>query len=165
MTPSPASYPFSPSLTPHPFMGLSKFLAGHIHQIRSAKSYLAAHPSLFNRETPLPLSQVPVLPRDLRTRRPSLQVQFTPERALPSRARLARRRFPHLDLGPPCGRPCQIHPRHFHRFSARHVPSVSPRQPLILLPLLPFATPEVFFSGGLIGRWFSFLLFLGSFEP
>ena len=37
---------------PHPFMGLSKFLAGRIHQMRSGKSYLAAHPSWFNRELP-----------------------------------------------------------------------------------------------------------------
>ena len=52
MAPPPAGYPFSPSLTPHPFMGLSKFLAGRIHQMRSGKSYLAAHPSWFNRDLP-----------------------------------------------------------------------------------------------------------------
>ena len=33
-------------------MGLSKFLAGRIHQMRSGKSYLAAHPSWFNRDLP-----------------------------------------------------------------------------------------------------------------
>ena len=48
----PDDYPFSPTLTPHPFMGLSKFLAGRIHQMRSGKSYLAAHPSWFNRDLP-----------------------------------------------------------------------------------------------------------------
>ena len=52
MAPPPAGYPFTPSLTPHPFMGLSKFLAGSIHQMRSGKSYLAAHPSWFNRDLP-----------------------------------------------------------------------------------------------------------------
>ena len=43
--PAPAYYPYSPRLTPHPFMGLDKFVAGRIHQMRSGKSYLAAHPS------------------------------------------------------------------------------------------------------------------------
>jgi len=43
--PTPPYYEYPPSLTPHPFMGLGKFLAGRIHQMRSAKSYLAAHPS------------------------------------------------------------------------------------------------------------------------
>jgi len=32
-------------MTPHPFMGLSKFDAGRLHQMRSGKSYLRAHPS------------------------------------------------------------------------------------------------------------------------
>ena len=52
LAPPPNGYPFAPSLTPHPFMGLSKFLAGRIHQMRSGKSYLAAHPSWFNRDLP-----------------------------------------------------------------------------------------------------------------
>ena len=39
----PPYYPFTPSLIPHHFMGLPKFLAGRIHQMRSGKSYLAAH--------------------------------------------------------------------------------------------------------------------------
>ena len=46
--PAPSYYPYSPSLTPPPFMGLDKFIAGRIHQMRSGKSYLAAHPSWFN---------------------------------------------------------------------------------------------------------------------
>ena len=37
--PLPPYYPFAPSLAPHPFMGLPKFLAGRIHQMRSGKSY------------------------------------------------------------------------------------------------------------------------------
>jgi len=43
--PTPLYYEYPPSLTPHPFMALGKFVAGRIHQMRSAKSYLAAHPS------------------------------------------------------------------------------------------------------------------------
>ena len=43
--PDPARYPYRPSLKPHPFMGLDKFSAGPLHQIRSGKSYLRAHPS------------------------------------------------------------------------------------------------------------------------
>jgi len=43
--PVPSRYPYQPSLQPHPFMGLDKFSAGRIHQMRSGKSYLRAHPS------------------------------------------------------------------------------------------------------------------------
>jgi len=43
--PDPARYPCRPSLKPHPFMGLDKFSAGRLHQMRSGKSYLPAHPS------------------------------------------------------------------------------------------------------------------------
>jgi len=41
----PRYYTFPLSLTPHPFMGLGKFMAGRIHQMRAQKSYRAAHPS------------------------------------------------------------------------------------------------------------------------
>ena len=41
-------YPYPLRLSPHPFMGLGKFMAGRIHQMRSQNSYLAAHPSWFN---------------------------------------------------------------------------------------------------------------------
>ena len=40
-------YPYPLLHSPHPFMGLGKFMAGRIHQMRSQKSYLAAHPSWF----------------------------------------------------------------------------------------------------------------------
>jgi len=43
--PTPPNYEYPPSLSPHPFMGLGNFVAGRIHQMRSARSYLAAHPS------------------------------------------------------------------------------------------------------------------------
>ena len=45
--PTPPYNEYPPSLTPHPFMVLLKFLAGRVHQMRAAKSYLAAHPSWF----------------------------------------------------------------------------------------------------------------------
>ena len=51
--PTPPYYEYPPSLSPHSFMGLGKFVAGRIHQMRSAKSYLAAHPSWFD-ENPDP---------------------------------------------------------------------------------------------------------------
>ena len=44
-SPPPVSYRFRPTLTPHPFMGLDRFTAGRIHQMRAGKSYLAAHPN------------------------------------------------------------------------------------------------------------------------
>ena len=44
----PDYYPYQLHLSSHPFMGLGKFMAGRIHQMRSQKSYLAAHPSWFN---------------------------------------------------------------------------------------------------------------------
>jgi len=43
-SPPPLSYGYGPSLVPHPFMGLDRFTAGRIHQMRAGKSYLAAHP-------------------------------------------------------------------------------------------------------------------------
>ena len=46
--PLPGYYPFPLRLSPPPFMGLGKFLACCIHQMRFQKSYLAAHPPWFN---------------------------------------------------------------------------------------------------------------------
>jgi len=43
--PAPSYYRHLPALTPRPFMGLGKFVAGRIHQMRAGKSYLAAHPT------------------------------------------------------------------------------------------------------------------------
>jgi len=48
--PTPPHYEYPLSHSPHPFTGLGKFLAGRIHQMRSAKSYLAAHPSWSDQE-------------------------------------------------------------------------------------------------------------------
>ena len=48
--PTPPYYGYPPTLSPHPFMGLGKFVAGRIHQMRSGKSYLAAHPSWSDEE-------------------------------------------------------------------------------------------------------------------
>jgi len=44
-TPDPARYPYCRSLKPHPFMGLDNLSACRLHQMRSRKSYLRAHPS------------------------------------------------------------------------------------------------------------------------
>ena len=52
--PLPPYYPFTPTAVPHPFMGLPKFLAGRIHQMRSGKSYLAAHRPTWYDDAPLP---------------------------------------------------------------------------------------------------------------
>jgi len=49
--PNPARYPYQPSLKPHPFIGLDKFTAGRLHQMRSGKSYLRAYPS-WDSDTP-----------------------------------------------------------------------------------------------------------------
>ena len=46
--PGPERCAYRPSLRPHSFMGLSKFDAGRLHQIRSEKSYLRAHLSWDN---------------------------------------------------------------------------------------------------------------------
>jgi len=43
-TSAPLNYPYPPSTRPHPFMGLVMFVAGRIHQMRSGKCYLTAHP-------------------------------------------------------------------------------------------------------------------------
>ena len=46
--PLPSYYPYSLRLSQHSFMGLGKFMPGRIYQMRSQKSYVAAHPSWFN---------------------------------------------------------------------------------------------------------------------
>jgi len=43
--PTPGYYHHLPALNPRPFMGLDKFIAGRIHQMRAGKSYLATHPT------------------------------------------------------------------------------------------------------------------------
>ena len=43
--PTPGYYLHPPALQPRPFMGLGKFVAGKIHQMRAGKGYLAAHPT------------------------------------------------------------------------------------------------------------------------
>jgi len=43
--PTPGYYLHPPALSPRPFMGLGKFVAGRIHQMRAGNSYLAAHPT------------------------------------------------------------------------------------------------------------------------
>ena len=45
LLPTPGYYHHLPALHPRPFMGLGKFIAGRIHQMRAGKSYLAAHPT------------------------------------------------------------------------------------------------------------------------
>ena len=50
--PDPARYLYRSSLKPHPFMGLKKFTAGRLHQMRSGRSYLRAHPSWSDIDTP-----------------------------------------------------------------------------------------------------------------
>ena len=51
--PTPDYYLYQPRLTPHLFIGLDKFVAGRIHQMRAGKSYLAADPSWWS-ELPNP---------------------------------------------------------------------------------------------------------------
>jgi len=41
--PPPGYYLHTPTVSPRPFMGLGKFVAGRIHQMRAGKRYLAAH--------------------------------------------------------------------------------------------------------------------------
>ena len=49
--PVPLSYPYSACLTPQNFTGLPRFICGHIHQMRTGASYLAAHISWWNRDS------------------------------------------------------------------------------------------------------------------
>jgi len=45
LLPTPGYYHHLPSLNPRPFMGLDKFMAGRVYQMRAGKGYLAAHPT------------------------------------------------------------------------------------------------------------------------
>jgi len=49
--PVPSYYPYAACLTPHAFTGLSRFICGRIHQMRSGASYLAAYTSWRNRDS------------------------------------------------------------------------------------------------------------------
>ena len=46
-------YLYKPTTVHHAFMGLDRFSAGRIHQMRAGKSYLAAHPSWSDDRDPL----------------------------------------------------------------------------------------------------------------
>ena len=48
--PPPDYYMYPRRLNPHPFMGLDKFIAGRLHQMRAHKSYRAAHPSWWSED-------------------------------------------------------------------------------------------------------------------
>ena len=45
LLPTPRYYDHLPALNPLPFMGLGKFIAARIHELRAGKGYLAAHPT------------------------------------------------------------------------------------------------------------------------
>jgi len=45
----PPGYGYLLSVTPHPYMGLPRFMSSRIPQMRSSKSYLTSHTSWFNR--------------------------------------------------------------------------------------------------------------------
>ena len=51
--PTPTYYKYPPRLYPHHFMGLGKFVAGTIHQMRATKSYLSAHTWWFTKNPSL----------------------------------------------------------------------------------------------------------------
>ena len=48
--PPPDYYTYPCRLDPHSFMGLDKFIAGRLHQMRAHKSSLAAHPSWWSED-------------------------------------------------------------------------------------------------------------------
>ena len=64
--PTPSYYDYPPSLTPHPFMGLGKFVAGRIHQMRAGKSYLAAHPTWSDEDPNLTCPRCEIEPETFR---------------------------------------------------------------------------------------------------
>src|SRR5207302_7710602 len=51
--PPPLYYLYKPTTVPHAFMGLDRFGAGRIHQMRAGKSNLAVHPSWSDDRDPL----------------------------------------------------------------------------------------------------------------
>jgi len=55
---TPGYYLHPPTLSQRPFIGLGKFVAGRIQQMRAGSSYLAAHPTWRspNADTPAPVA-------------------------------------------------------------------------------------------------------------
>jgi hypothetical protein len=52
LAPAPPEYGYPRSLSPYPFMGLGKFMAGRLHQMPSMNSYLSAQRSWFDKDEP-----------------------------------------------------------------------------------------------------------------
>ena len=108
--PPPAYYPYGLSLTPHTFMGLPKFLASQVHQMRSGKSYLAAHRSSCWSE---PVA--PTCPRCSSEEETfqhailSCPPQCLGQEPLPPGGNLARSGIPYMDFTAPSRGPCQVH--------------------------------------------------------
>jgi len=135
--PTPPYYDFPASLSPHPFMGLGKFLARRIHQMRAGKSYLAAHTSWFD-ENP-----EPTCPRCGTEPETFTHAILTcPARKRSSRPPAERRLFPRarprpMDRPPPRTSLRRIHLRHENRLPPRHDPRVLPPPPSPCSPLDP----------------------------
>jgi len=105
--PDSTRYAYRPSLKPHPFMGLSKFDAGRLHQMRSGKSYLCAHPS-WDDDGPNNRPRLRRRPQDLRVRHPPLPSERACQDPPPSGGHGAWPRRPRLVFGSPPGRTLPI---------------------------------------------------------
>ena len=128
-------------------MGLGKFVAGRIHQMRAAKSYLAAHPSWFN-ENPNPTCpQIPDWTRVLPARHPRLPRPLTGPRSPAERSLLPGARCNNMVRPPPHTSIRRVHHRHENRLTPRHAPR--PLFPPLCFPY-PRFKKHMFPRGGLL---------------
>ena len=135
-SPVPAYYTFPLSLSPHPFMGLGKFMAGRSHQMRVQKSYLAANASWLIYRPPSSAPCAETNTRGLATPF-SVPGQGSCPALPPPRRCLGCPGFPPLVLPPRPPHPGLLHQGHRHQLPPGHAPRTTSLPSLDRLSLLP----------------------------
>jgi len=120
--PTARYYDYPPSLTPHPFMGLGKFVAGRIHQMRAAKSYLDAHPSWSDEDPNLTCPRCENRTRNVPARRPLLPCPIKRPRPPTERRLLPRPGLQPMVRATPNTSPGRVHHDHENWLPPRHDP-------------------------------------------
>ena len=133
--PPPDYYMYPCRLDLDPFMGLDKFIAGRLHQMRAHKSYLAAHPTWWSED---PDASCPRCRSD--TKMFEHAILHCPARSSPSD------RYLELSLSPPADSPRRDNKDQLHSLS-RYLSATKTGFPAEMAPSpLPSRAPSPFSS-------------------